>query len=427
LSNQQPYGGSPPPPPYDAPPQQYGAPAYGSPQYGGQPYVGPPPGAQQGRQFGGQQFGGQQFAGPHFAGPPQGGPRQGGPQPGFGWGPQFPAGPGSFQPPRKKKGRAAWVAVPIVGVFAVMVGLWAIGSAVEHNLHGEDVTRPVVGPSYRPGAQGTPTNKPTTGPGSQPTLPGSTKTSPPPRQLTPSEVVSRDSFYFTGLQRTVNCRESSARASSVKAAGTYYSGIKSCLDRAWPRQLKLAKDQFRAPHLIAMTGPMQTPCSGGAPSSFYCSANETIYMDAVGDVTLYAKYRTYSNRTEALTILRMDMADTMAHEYGHHLQYLSGILEAAHTLQYDRSGDASLQVSRRVELQASCLGNVFLGVNKTTYPIKGTAKTSLDWLHAHQGDEYGTRRDHGSRKVVPYWTGRGWKTHNNASCNTFTASSNLVR
>jgi predicted metalloprotease len=420
LSNQQPYGGSPPPPPYNPPPQQSGAPAYGGRQYGGQPYGGPPSGGQRGEQFNGPQFGGQQFAGPQFGGPSQGGPQQGGPQPGFGWGPQFPAGPGGFQRAPKNKRRAAWVAVPIIGVFAVMVGLWVLGSVAEHTLREEHVTRPVVGPSHRPGAQGTPTNKPTAGP---------TKTAPttPPRQPTPSEVVSRDSFYFAGLQRTVNCRESSARASSVKAAATYYGRIKSCLDRAWPRQLELAKDQFRAPHLIAMTGPMQTPCSGGAPSSFYCSANETIYMDAIGDVTLYAKYRTYSNRTQALTVLRMDMADTVAHEYGHHVQFLSGILKAATTLEYERSGDASLQVSRRVELQASCLGNVFLGMNKNTYPIKGAAKTQLDWLHAHQGDEYGPRRDHGSRKVVPYWTGRGWKTHNNASCNTFTASSNLVR
>jgi hypothetical protein len=410
LSNQQSYGGFPPQPPHPAPPQQYGAPPYGGQQFGGQPVV---------QQFGGRQFGGQQFRGP----------TQGGPQPGFGWGPQFPPGPGGFPQPPKKKSRAAWVVVPIILVFAAVVGASLLGVVAKLSQQDDYVTHPVPTPisSHSPGPQNSPTHQPTT---TQPTAPRPTRTTtnpPPPRRATPYEVVSRDSFYFTGLQRTVNCRESGARASSIKGAANYYARTKSCLDRAWPRQLQLAKDQFRAPRLIAVSGPIQTPCSGGAPSSFYCSANETIYMDAIGDVTDYRKYSAYSNRTQALTFLRMDMADTVAHEYGHHVQYLSGILRAANTLQYEKSGDAALEVSRRLELQASCLGNVFLGINKFTYPIKGSAKNELDWLHSHQGDEYGTQRDHGSRKVVPYWTGRGWNSHNNALCNTFTAPSNLVR
>ena len=33
--------------------------------------------------------------------------------------------------------------------------------------------------------------------------------------------------------------------------------------------------------------------------------------------------------------LRADMSDTVAHEYGHHLQHLTGILRASSNIQYD--------------------------------------------------------------------------------------------
>jgi hypothetical protein len=385
LSNQSTYGGFPPPqPPFQGQPQQF-APPYGGPQ----PY------------------GGQQFA-----------PPPGGPPPGFGWGPQFQPGPGGFQQPPKKKSKAGWIAVPIVLVFAAVIGFWTIGVIAKQK--GGYVTQPTSTASTdSPGSHDTPTAKAT--------APKPTKTTQPPREATPYELVSRNTIYSTGLQRTVKCRESKARATGIAATRAYYNQLKACLDRAWPRQVGLAKDQFRAPHLIAMTGPTQTPCSGGAPSSFYCPSNDTIYMDAVNDMKYYQVYLSYSNRTQAMAWLRMEMADTVAHEYGHHVQNLTGILDASWKLQYDKSGDAALEVSRRREIQATCFGNVFLGVNKSSYPISGVLKTQLSYLHSHQGDEYGSQPDHGSRKIIPYWANRGYNSHNPAACNTFTASSNLVR
>ena len=92
MSNHSSYGGQ---PPYQGPPQQYG------PQYGG-----PPPGGAQ-----------------------------------FGW------GPGGFQQPPKKKGKAAWIAVPVVLVFAGIVGLWIAGLVAKQH---DYTTQPTYTPSYNP-------------------------------------------------------------------------------------------------------------------------------------------------------------------------------------------------------------------------------------------------------------------------------------
>ncbi|MEU4603691.1 neutral zinc metallopeptidase [Kribbella sp. NPDC023972] len=400
MSNQPPYGGPPPqaPPPYQGPPPQ-GPPQYGPPP---QQYAGPPP----------------QYGAPPQYGPP--GPQQWGPPPqgpGFGWGPNgFPP------PPPKKKSKAAFIVLPIVLVAAGVIGLWMWIQV--SNGPDDDYTspRPAYNPTTAPtfprttGAPGRATNRPTT-----------TRTTPTTPQVSDSDIVTKNRIYKTGVQATVNCRESGARANSAANARKYYAAMTACLNKAWPRQVALSGKTFEAPRVVGFTGRVSTPCSGSAPSSFYCPSNQTIYMDVAGDLKLYRQYSRYPNRTQALTWLRAAMSDTMAHEYGHHVQNLTGISRASSRIKYEKSGDAALQMSRRLELQATCLGNVFLGANKRSYKLSGMFKSQLDYLHSHQGDEYGTRRDHGSRAVVPRWANAGFTTRSPGACNTYVAAATYVR
>ena len=378
MSNQSTYGGFPPPqPPFQGQPQQY------APPYGGQQFAPPP----------------------------------GGPPPGFGWGPQFQPGPGGFHQPPKKKSKAGWIAVPIVLVFAAMIGFWAIGVIAKQK--GGYVTQPASTASTdSPGSHDTPTAKTT--------APKPTKTTPPPREATPYELVSRSKFYRTGTQGSIGCKESGARATSLANAVRYYSAVKACADRGWPRQVRSGGSSFRVPKTIVMNSYVQSPCGGYAPSSYYCAANETIYMAGAEDVATYTRYRNYSS---GLAYSRAKMAFTVAHEYGHHIQELTGILEAYNSLRYDAASEsARLEINRRLELQASCFAGVFLSANKGSYHISGQLKTQLDFLTNNSGDEYDPtgQRIHGKKKNHGYWFHRGYNTRNLAACNTFTAASSLV-
>jgi len=388
LSNQQPFGGQ---PPYQGPPPQYAPPP---PQYGAPQYPPPPP----------YQYGGV---------PPQ----QGGP--GFGWGPPQFGGP---PPPKKSK---AWIAIPIVAGVAVLVGLWMF-SVLNQQDEPDNYSQPEPTWTYTPstpvGTEGPfPTTKPTA---PKPTAPKPTKTTAPPRQPTDWEVVSRDKIYSTGAQASVGCKEPKARASNLAGARSYYLQVKACLDRIWPKQVRAAGDTFRSPSLIAMSGPAQSPCGGSSPSSFYCPVNNTIYMDAVGDIQSYGKYK----QTYQRTFLRADMVDTVAHEYGHAVQEMTDILPSYYDLSYEATTQAKkLELSRRLEIQATCFGAVFIGANKNSYPMTGSLQQQWTWLTAHSGDEYGTQRDHGSEKIQPYWVNRGFYTRNVNLCNTWLATSDKVR
>ncbi|MEV6282869.1 neutral zinc metallopeptidase [Kribbella sp. NPDC051770] len=331
----------------------------------------------------------------------------------FGWGPQ---------PPRKKKSKA-WLAVVIPLALGVVVigGLWTIGVVAKHNRH-NDYTQPQPTYSYSPEPQ--PTAEPTTT-APKPPAPQPTKTTPPPpRQPTPYEIVTRDGFYRGGVQTSVGCRMPGTSAPNIRAAAAFNAAIKACLDRAWPRQVRTGRDVFRPPNLVTMNGSVSSPCGGSSGRSFYCDSNRTIYIDGLSDVRAYAKYKANYSRV----FLKVSMADTMAHEYGHHLQNLTGISSAFDDLWYDAPNrTARLEVNRRMEIQATCFAAIFDGANRNTLPITGEYKRQWVWLSNNSGDEYDTERTHGSKYIQPYWMNRGFNSRNVALCNTFTATSDKVR
>lgn len=383
------------------------------------PY-GPPPGQQYGPPQG------------QYAGPP--------PQQGFGWGPQFgPPGYGPPGPPPKKKSNTGLiVGLGIIGAAVVGVGLIALALRSDG---GDPTAEP---PRWTPSAQTptySPTYEPTNEPTADPTIPTAepptvapptrprpTKTTPPPPPK-PSDVqvVRRDKFYFTGLHTSVGCREPAVRPTSARNAANYHGiVIRTCLDRAFVRQLRAAGDPSKAPAIIYWSGSVNTPCSGGASTvSFFCSVNDTVYILLDEPLELWQKWGSAGSRGRIAA--RMRMTHLTAHEYGHHLQHASGILAAAHDLEYDaNSRDAALEWSRRIELQASCFAAVFVSANRDSYGVTGAVKRGWDWV-TDVGDRPAGPRDHGSRKNHNYWTKRGWNSRNLAMCNTFTASPSLVR
>jgi predicted metalloprotease len=361
-----------------------------------------------------QPYGGPQY--PQY--PPQYQPAPP-PQQQFGWGPPQFGGP---PPPRKKS--KAWILIPLLGVLVLIIGLWTIGVVNKANRHA-NYADPQPSWTYTPAPQ--PTEDPTTTAPAKPTAPRPTATKttpPPPRRPTPYEIVTRDGFYSGGVQTSVGCRMPSSSAANIRSTAAFNAAIKACLDKAWPRQIRTGRDAFRPPNLITMNGSVNSPCGGSSGRSFYCDSNATIYIDGLSDVRQYAKYRANYNRV----FLKVSMADTMAHEYGHHLQNLTGISDAFNDLWYDAPNrTARLEVNRRMEIQATCLAAIFDGANRNTLPMTGEYKRQWVWLSNNSGDEYDTERTHGSKYVQPYWMNRGFNARNVALCNTFTATPDKVR
>ncbi|WP_197289135.1 neutral zinc metallopeptidase [Nocardia sp. NRRL S-836] len=202
---------------------------------------------------------------------------------------------------------------------------------------------------------------------------------------------------------------------SDPALAAYYTAGVACLDAAWAPLLAAANMPFEKPALDASPILKDGPC-GAAPESdhavaYYCGRNRTIYMPT-------SRLRSNGGGDAPATHLA-----TLSHEYGHHVQALTGLLRAA-DLKITDAGEkspAGLEMSRRIELQANCFAGMFL----TAAAGRGSVTPSLAQL-AQEDFQYAVEETpennaHGSANNQAAWASTGFKSNSTAACNTFAA------
>jgi predicted metalloprotease len=232
--------------------------------------------------------------------------------------------------------------------------------------------------------------------------------------------VKQNKLYTVGKIPSVNCTEPKIKPNSQSAILRYYQALLPCLNNAWAPLVRKAGYPFRPPRLTLLSKQTSSTCTGETTSAYYCGDDESINMDWQDDLKRYKE-----NALGARTW----MMNTLVHEYGHHVQFLTNIsISSASREGWMKSQPAKLEESRRLELQATCLGAAFLGANRKSLAFRGEKLDIWEYEIQHSGDEYNPKkvRDHGSRKSQWVWAGPAFKSTNPASCNTYTAPSARV-
>ncbi|WP_133365144.1 neutral zinc metallopeptidase [Qipengyuania sediminis] len=129
------------------------------------------------------------------------------------------------------------------------------------------------------------------------------------------------------------------------------------LNETWARVFAEQGAQFQAPTLrFATAQRFQTECGPASTGMgpFYCPSDQTIYIDTG-----------FYDQLERMAGSGGDFARyyVIAHEYGHHVQAITGVLGQIQSVQQQNPRAANaLQV--RVELQADCYAGVWAGRNR---------------------------------------------------------------
>lgn len=91
----------------------------------------------------------------------------------------------------------------------------------------------------------------------------------------------------------------------------------------WTAEFKKMGKQYIPPKLVLFTGSVQSGCGGATSSTgpFYCSADQSVYLDLSFFSTMKQQFGAAGDFAYAYVI---------AHEVGHHVQYLLGTLNDAH-------------------------------------------------------------------------------------------------
>lgn len=136
------------------------------------------------------------------------------------------------------------------------------------------------------------------------------------------------------------------------ALAQFSSQILAGTEDVWTKEFKKMGLTYEPPRLVLFTGAVQSGCGGASSSTgpFYCSADQCVYIDLSFFTQMKRQLGADGDFAYAYVI---------AHEVGHHVQYLLGILDQAHQQMSRVSEKESNRISVRLELQADFLAGIW--------------------------------------------------------------------
>jgi predicted metalloprotease len=202
----------------------------------------------------------------------------------------------------------------------------------------------------------------------------------------------------------------------------------------WKDLFAKENQTYRAPKLVMFSGGTRSAC-GAAQSAmgpFYCPADREVYLDASFFKDLERRFRGCAGEA-----CKFSSAYVIAHEIGHHVQNLLGILpkvQQAQRASGNRTESNRLQV--RVELQADCFAGVWahhaeqrwklLQPGDIDAALQTAAAIGDDMLQKRsQGHVVPDSFTHGSSEQRKRWFMTGFKEGTIKACNTFSATARL--
>ena len=132
----------------------------------------------------------------------------------------------------------------------------------------------------------------------------------------------------------------------------FVSAVLGSTEDVWSIKFMKQGGHYVSPKLVLFTGGVQSGC-GSAQSEmgpFYCPLDNKAYLDLDFFQTLSDELGAPGDFARAYVI---------AHEIGHHVQYLLGISDEVQAAQSRTSRKKANALSVRLELQADCLAGVW--------------------------------------------------------------------
>jgi uncharacterized protein len=187
--------------------------------------------------------------------------------------------------------------------------------------------------------------------------------------------------------------------------------------------------QYQTIQVRPFTGSVSTGCgtATSAVGPFYCPGDTTVYLD----------FGFFDELTRRFGAKGGDAAEAyvLAHEFGHHIQDLTGTMERVQR-QGDNQGETSGSV--RLELQADCYAGVWFrhAADDPDGPIAEVTAADLNTAvdaaeavgddriqKAIQGQVSPESFTHGTAAQRHKWLQQGFSTGDATKCNTFSAAS----
>jgi uncharacterized protein len=199
-------------------------------------------------------------------------------------------------------------------------------------------------------------------------------------------------------------------------------------ERTWSEIFRAAGRTYNKPTLVLFSDSVQSACgfAQAAAGPFYCGPDQKVYIDLSFYRDLRQRFQAPGDFAQAYVI---------AHEIGHHVQNLLGIMAKVQSAQ-SRAGsrNEANALSVRLELQADCLAGIWASYANRERNIlePGDVEEGLN-AAAQIGDDRIQKRSqgyvvpegftHGSAEQRVQWFRRGISSGDLKQCDTFASRS----
>ena len=240
--------------------------------------------------------------------------------------------------------------------------------------------------------------------------------------------------YLLGGDPSAILQQSGAGEATVPVEATeeenqmaqFVSVVLADTEEVWGKIFSESGSTYRQPTLVLFRDQIQSACGYATAASgpFYCPADEKVYIDLSFCDDLRTKYGAYGDFAVAYVI---------AHEVGHHVQNLMGILDEVQTERQRLSEVRANQLTVRLELQADFLAGVwahyadrmFNSIEEGDIEEALNAASSIgdDVLQKkYQGRVIPDAFTHGSAAQRSGWLRKGWETGDLSQGDTFSGA-----
>lgn len=193
-------------------------------------------------------------------------------------------------------------------------------------------------------------------------------------------------------------------------------------EKTWQKLFSEQGGQYVEPKLVLFRDAVESGCGGASKASgpFYCPADQKLYIDLSFQQELTERFKAPGE---------FAMAYVVAHEVGHHVQYLQGTSEKMARLRQQLDEREYNKYSVMLELQADYYAGVFAHyIQNQGILEKGDIESALTAANAigddrlqkqSQGTVVPDAFTHGTSAQRMYWFKKGFESGNVSEGNTF--------
>ena len=193
----------------------------------------------------------------------------------------------------------------------------------------------------------------------------------------------------------------------------------------WTEVFQASGEDYPEPNVVLFSNQVSTAC-GTADSStgpFYCPGDQKVYID----LSFYDQLREQFGAPGDFA-----QAYVLAHEVGHHIQNITGVLPEFNQRRQSMSQEEANAYSVRVELQADCYAGVWANyAGQEDLLDNGDVEEALNAANQIGDDTLQKRMqgfavpktfNHGTSAQRKTWFERGYRSGNPSDCDTFSGN-----